>query len=57
MYLAYRQVGEMDKAATLYKRWEELCKRAEYVESREGLDLISLHDAETQGFNHLNGAR
>lgn len=57
MYLAYRQVGEMDKAATMYSRWEELIKRADYVESREHLDLISLHDTETQGFNHLDGPR
>jgi hypothetical protein len=57
MYLAYRQTGEMDKAKTMYTRWEELIKRADYVESREHLDLISLHDTETQGFNHLDGPR
>lgn len=57
MYLAYRQVGEMEKSAVIYQKWQDVVKRADYVESREHLDTLNLHDMDTQLSNHLDGPR
>lgn len=57
MYLAYKQVGEMDKAKLVYGLWEEFVDRANYIASKEVLDSISIRDTETQLFNHLDGPR